>query len=237
MAIDIYLWPSNVPAGADVWLRDPTQGQASTGITLTANVGVAQADAPTAQFNITLLCAPARASATGVDASISTSGSTVLVCSVGNALATGAAHLLHVSLLVNVGSAAASGVQAQIPQRMLASVGAATASAPSVLLPRSLQASVSQASAIGVSAQLLTALRANVGQANAQGISAGLAQALAAFAAPAEAGGVPFKLRSSLDIIPGALVGQRPEVHSSRPVQAGQSRPAQNGASRPAQAR
>ena len=230
---------------------------------ITCAVGAATAAGVSAQVSATLATAVATASATGVGASISAAGNTVIPCTVAAASATGVNASISTAgstvITCAVGAAAAAGVSARVSATLVTSVAAASATgtSASISTPGStvITCAVGAAAAVGVAAQVSAAIKAGVGAAAAAGVSAATGLRLAATVAngaaigvlaqlqlgvstaagAAAATGVPYIPRSSNDILPGALVGNRPYVDTTRPAQEGAARPMQQGAVRPMQ--
>jgi len=116
------------------------------------------------------------------------------------------------TITCNVAGAAAVGVAAQISTRLKATVAAA--------------------SAVGETAATGLRLAALTGDSAAIGLLAQLHRIFGMTAGNAVANGVAFTPRSSSDVLPGALAGDRPDVDTTRAGQYGDDRPVQAGASR-----
>jgi hypothetical protein len=230
---------------------------------ITCAVGAAAAAGVSAQVSATLVTAVAAATATGVSASISAAGSTVIPCTVAAASATGVGASINVAsstvITCAVGAAAAAGVSAQVSATLVTAVAAAssTGASASISTPGTtvITCAVGAAAAVGVAGQISATIRPGVGAATAAGVSVATGLRLAAtvgdgtatgvlaqlqfslstVAGAASALGVPFIPRSSNDILPGALVGNRSYVDTTRPAQQGAARPMQQGAARPMQ--
>jgi hypothetical protein len=112
-------------------------------------------------------------------------------------------------------------------------VGGSSAIGIASVVSTTLKSTVASASAVGDTAATGLRLAANSGDGAAIGLLAQLQRIFGVTAGNAIANGVQYRLRSSNDIVPGALVGLRPEVDTARAERFGEDRPVQTGFSRP----
>jgi hypothetical protein len=172
-------------------------------VTITCNVGNANAAGVTAAFASSMTASVGNANGAGVTAAFASS----LAATVGNANGAGVNAAFASSMLATVGNANGAGVTAAFASSLAATIGNANAAGVTAAFASSMAASVGNANAAGVTATItLTApntVTCNVGNANAAGVTAAFASSMSASVGNANSAGITAALATSMSATVG----------------------------------